>query len=324
MELSIYGTSYNNADRIKDSLDSIIKVLENVGFDSEVVIVDNRSNDGTAEVLDDFSARNSAIHIMTERCKRGKGRAIAAKNSSGRYLMHVDFDTIYDPILSDILQTVLEQKRDPTDVIDNVLNRDNLLKSGNWRDLNASEDVELFSRLIRNGSRLYAIPARWFSNQPRQIREDIYASTSFRRGLRKFDLYLDKIRGMGIENTKMLTTQGALKKIGNLALIYYCRLSAKEIYTNSDGKLNNYEFLARNRIFLSPREFGVSKEKWIYHFSKLFFTRDTVRIITENIKKAGLDISEEVDNWVLLYTKSISADVLGSVTEYARTTVKTG
>ena len=325
MMLSIYGTVFNNADRIEESVDSLLRVVSDASVDYEIVIVDNVSTDGTTQILEQMSKRDSAIHFSSRRCTRGAGRAIAVTRSKGEYVMHADLDSVYDRILAKVVKLVVESRRDKKDVIDNIMSRENLVRHGNWKDLNASEDIELYSRLLRNGSKLYSVPAHWFSNQARKVRENMYAASKLSSSRRKFNLYVDKIRGMGIMNLQMVNSNGKVRKASNLGLIYYCKLVRKEIYKNSNDTINNFDYLARNRIFITPSEFGIGKDKWVYHFSKKSFNSETVRIMTENIRKAGLDKLNVVnESWVVLHTAETASRVLKDVNNYAAVSVRQG
>lgn len=170
--LSVYTTVYNNARIIRHSLDSIIRALESLNLKYEIVIVDNYSDDGTFEILLEYS-RFYPIRVYRYRCSRGLGRQIAFRFSRGEYVLYADLDTIYNPqILKSIIKKYLEDKTTkekclsiikcpflcPKKVIEEI--------SG-FKPLNRSEDVDLLTRLIINDLTLFLPPIKGlFYNEP--------------------------------------------------------------------------------------------------------------------------------------------------------------
>lgn len=55
MKLSFVIPAYNEAENIGKCLDSVFRALEEKECDSEVIVVDNASTDGTAEVAGRYS-----------------------------------------------------------------------------------------------------------------------------------------------------------------------------------------------------------------------------------------------------------------------------
>ncbi len=73
--LSIIVPAYNEEHRLPDSLASIMAFLRQQPYDSEVLIVDNGSQDRTAEIVKEFSAKHSNLHLHQEG-RAGKGLAV--------------------------------------------------------------------------------------------------------------------------------------------------------------------------------------------------------------------------------------------------------
>jgi len=86
VEYSFLSTIYNNVNRVKVCLDSILAAVS--GLDFEIVIVDNYSTDGSFEVLKEYARLNSNIRILRCNCLRGLGRQIAFENSKGKYVVN--------------------------------------------------------------------------------------------------------------------------------------------------------------------------------------------------------------------------------------------
>ncbi len=91
--LSIVLPAHNEESRLPAAIQQIEKYLANHTFDSEVVIVENASNDRTLELAEEFARRNSNCHVLRE-SRPGKGNAVRTGilAASGRYRFVCDVD----------------------------------------------------------------------------------------------------------------------------------------------------------------------------------------------------------------------------------------
>jgi SAM-dependent methyltransferase len=98
--LSIFVPLYNEAEFIRTVLERIIRAPLPSGLEREIIVVDDASTDGSAELVEDFAARYPGI-IRLIRCpkNRGKGAAIrtAIEHAHGDYSLIQDADLEYDP-----------------------------------------------------------------------------------------------------------------------------------------------------------------------------------------------------------------------------------
>ena len=62
LELSIIIPTYNE----KDNIPILLHRIEALGMNSEIIVVDDNSNDGTAEVVQRLSAKYNNIHLFGE------------------------------------------------------------------------------------------------------------------------------------------------------------------------------------------------------------------------------------------------------------------
>ena len=145
---------YNDAERLKESLDSILELSEFTSV--EVIVVDNLSSDGSREILSDYHQRRQ-IKCIERRCTRGKGRQIAVEASSGRYVIaHLDCDDVFSAsglrsLLAlyhrDYEGMMLVTKRTNVDERSNItIGPADLFRSLGWRDINWFEDWDLWNR----------------------------------------------------------------------------------------------------------------------------------------------------------------------------------
>ena len=91
--LSIIIPAYNEALRLPDSLKQIDAFVQQQNFGVEVVVVDNNSSDGTAQVVQAAASERPYIQLLRE-AVQGKGAAV--KNgmmaAAGEYLFICDAD----------------------------------------------------------------------------------------------------------------------------------------------------------------------------------------------------------------------------------------
>jgi glycosyltransferase involved in cell wall biosynthesis len=92
--LSVVIPTFNEIDRIEQTLRTGDEYLRGLGIPFEVIVVDNASTDGTAELVASMVDRTiSSTRLVVERC-RGKGAAIKAGvlQSRGDFVVFLDAD----------------------------------------------------------------------------------------------------------------------------------------------------------------------------------------------------------------------------------------
>jgi|SRR3990172_4154759 len=151
--LSVCATSFNCADAVREHIDSVWKSLGGISF--EYVIVDNRSSDGTMEILLELERSHEGLAVLSRRCSRGRGRQVAAEHASADTLLVVDVDTIYGPPLRSLVWRYLEEFRARRLALQGIYAglypRDLWFEVGGMRDLNFAEDFDLWMRLWEHG-----------------------------------------------------------------------------------------------------------------------------------------------------------------------------
>ena len=87
--------TYNEAATLRDVLDRV----EQLGLDAQIVVADDGSTDGSAELLDEWS-REHPGHVVLHLPHRGKGAAVRAAipHLTGEITVIQDADREYDPV----------------------------------------------------------------------------------------------------------------------------------------------------------------------------------------------------------------------------------
>lgn len=94
-KVSIIMPSYNVAPYIRECMDSVVnQTLKDI----EVIVVDASSSDGTREILDEYAARDSRIHILIDdKNSTGYANNKAIEHAVGEYIGIVETDDYIVP-----------------------------------------------------------------------------------------------------------------------------------------------------------------------------------------------------------------------------------
>jgi glycosyltransferase involved in cell wall biosynthesis len=98
-KLSIIIPCYNEEKLITGILDKISRTRLDYNLEKEIVVVNDGSTDGTAEVLKIFIEKNPVVQLIHQPTNMGKGAAIRSALSyiSGDVVIIQDADLEYDP-----------------------------------------------------------------------------------------------------------------------------------------------------------------------------------------------------------------------------------
>ena len=95
-EASVIIPVYNRIKTVKDAVASVLKQKTNFRFN--LIIIDNHSNDGTFEAIEEFAADKRLIHLVPERNDLGIGgcwNAGVHHPKCGKFAVQLDSDDIY-------------------------------------------------------------------------------------------------------------------------------------------------------------------------------------------------------------------------------------
>ena len=112
--LSIVIPAYNEGRFIGQLLGKIIAVpTESLGFEKEIIVVNDGSQDNTEETARGFEQ----VRVFTQVPNQGKGKAVqrGIREATGEYLLIQDADLEYDP--SDYLTILRALRNDHADVV---------------------------------------------------------------------------------------------------------------------------------------------------------------------------------------------------------------
>jgi glycosyltransferase involved in cell wall biosynthesis len=148
---SVCITNYNKGEKVRTSLESLLPEIDER---FEIVVTDNLSNDGSEEILREYT-RNRKIKLLQKKCSRGMGRRIAFENANGEYIVSgIDTDDVVIPNRLPLLLDFYHKRCEgnllrvmQSGIV--VAPAELVRKVGEWRDLQFSENWDIAERAAR-------------------------------------------------------------------------------------------------------------------------------------------------------------------------------
>jgi glycosyltransferase involved in cell wall biosynthesis len=162
LNLSVVIPCYNERSTIRE----VVRRVQRLGLHREIIVVDDASDDGTADVLDEL-AESADVRVFRHLENRGKGAALrtAFRAARGEVVLIQDADLEYDPAEYPRLLAPIE--RGEADVVYGSRYLENSRQDPSW--------------LHRAGNRLLTAGSNWLTGQRLTDMETCYKV--FRREL---------------------------------------------------------------------------------------------------------------------------------------------
>jgi glycosyltransferase involved in cell wall biosynthesis len=105
--LSVLVPLYNEEEFVAPLIERVLLAPLPEGMEREIIVVDDGSRDGSAEIVAELAARHPEVRLVRHERNRGKGAAIctAIELARGDYSIIQDADLEYDP---DEFKTLIE------------------------------------------------------------------------------------------------------------------------------------------------------------------------------------------------------------------------
>jgi len=260
LEICVYGTVYNNANYVEESIKSIYRP------EYRVVIVDNYSTDGTWERLLELRKEYN-LQLYRYRCSRGLGRNIALhKCPENSLTAYFDLDTIYYDAYHRVIHAAETYgSASARGVV--VVNREYAIRRGGWRDLNVGEDTD-FSVRINPAVHIPVIIGENASPSiPLFKREKRYTGSLKAYYKRFIKSHLDYSRAIGLSTLHIVKLRSKRFILLSPLILPYLRF--RKLYRYYDNLLNTTtENIQRLLHLLPPREAGISERLFFLNIDK--------------------------------------------------------
>ena len=92
IDVSIIIVSYNTKDLTLECINSIIRTVKKSSY--EIIVLDNNSEDGSVEQIEELKTQNLKLIANKENYGFSKANNIGVKQSSGRYVLFLNSDTV--------------------------------------------------------------------------------------------------------------------------------------------------------------------------------------------------------------------------------------
>jgi glycosyltransferase involved in cell wall biosynthesis len=91
---SIVIPAYNESARLGASLERVLAYVHSEGWDAEVIVVNDGSRDNTAQIVQEFAAKDPTVKLLDNPGNRGKGYSVRSGmlHAQGRIILFSDAD----------------------------------------------------------------------------------------------------------------------------------------------------------------------------------------------------------------------------------------
>jgi glycosyltransferase involved in cell wall biosynthesis len=113
--ISVIIPVFNERPFIRESVLKVKKAAEKAGLNTEIIVVDDASTDGTIEEIDQLKKKHKEIKLFRQPENMGKGAALqrGIKEATGEFILFQDADLEYNPDdILPLLKPLLEGQAD--------------------------------------------------------------------------------------------------------------------------------------------------------------------------------------------------------------------
>jgi glycosyltransferase involved in cell wall biosynthesis len=196
-------TQYNDARTVKQSIDALLNQTDER---FEVVVVDQRSTDGSRQLLQGYADEGKIRLFDMQIRNRGLGREFAFENSRGRYIISgMDTDDIAIPgRLSQLLD--FYHNRCEGDLLRLqwsgvvVASAELIRRVGGWRDAHWHENWDICERAARIGKYVWTIfrvknrAGLGLETQKNVVSADLVNASLIEKNRVRYRKYVDELR----------------------------------------------------------------------------------------------------------------------------------
>jgi dolichol-phosphate mannosyltransferase len=151
-KLAIVIPTYNEADNIEKTIKSVKECFLPLNVDIQLIIVDDNSKDGTADIVRRLSRQDPHIDLVSRPAKLGLGSAyvdgfrwILQNNMQPDIVLQMDADLSHPPELLPKMVEVLSTQ-------DNI----DIVVASRYYQTGSTEDWPLYRKIISKGANRYA------------------------------------------------------------------------------------------------------------------------------------------------------------------------
>jgi dolichol-phosphate mannosyltransferase len=115
LKFAVVIPTLNEAGNMSPLLNRLKTALDPAGIDYELIVVDDDSQDGTAEIVRDLAKQDSRVRVLVRKGRRGLAGAVIHgwANTDASLLGVIDGDLQHPPeVLPDLLNAVLKDDND--------------------------------------------------------------------------------------------------------------------------------------------------------------------------------------------------------------------
>ena len=245
------------ADTLRESLSS---VLEQIGDEFEVIVIDDCSTDNSKEILEELSAKFNALRVYyLERDKNrrlGKTRNISFLKARGQWcIFHIDTDDLIGPHILEFVKVieVLSSKMRKDRLFSgkqiHMAKRDFLITHGPFKNIYRGEDRDLYQRLSLSNQWVLVSHERFIHRMDRNKKKLIYKTIRDTWDQMVTDMQMSPIPFKYLKESFIRIKQiGFLRILFRFIFVLPALIAAKRrgIFV-TDDRINDYEQFVKYR-----------------------------------------------------------------------------